>query len=231
MATPETARAGPTARRGREREIVEATRRLFDDRGLQDAPIEEIARAVGINRALIYRHFSSKEELFVATVTSYLAELADRGLSFDDSADPVELLRQAADLYTSFCLEYPAFLDCSLSLMRRPARELRAVVSDAVWFRLGQSMAACVSTLARILALGKERGVFEIDDPDFSANHLYTQVLGTMHLARIQVGVRELSPGVPGVFRIDPERVKQAAIDDAMALARIRSGQEASAPS
>src|SRR4051812_11175080 len=73
MASPGATR--PAARREREHEIVEATRRLFDERGLQDAPIEEIARAAGINRALIYRHFSSKEELFVATVTSYLAEL------------------------------------------------------------------------------------------------------------------------------------------------------------
>ena len=66
------------ARREREREIVAATRLLFDERGLQDAPIEDVARAVGINKALIYRHFSSKEELFVLTLTSYLAELAER---------------------------------------------------------------------------------------------------------------------------------------------------------
>ena len=52
-----------------------ATRALFDERGLQDAPIEEIARAVGIARGLIYRQFSSKEELYVLTVTDYLAEL------------------------------------------------------------------------------------------------------------------------------------------------------------
>ena len=39
----------------RERDIVDATRALFDERGMQDAPVEEIARAVGINKALIYR--------------------------------------------------------------------------------------------------------------------------------------------------------------------------------
>ena len=50
-------------RRERERDLVRATRALFDERGLQDAPIEEIARAVGIARGLIYRQFSSKEEL------------------------------------------------------------------------------------------------------------------------------------------------------------------------
>src|SRR3954451_1032372 len=66
----------PTSmRRARERDLVRATRALFDERGLQDAPIEEIARAVGIARGLIYRQFSSKEELYVLTVTDYLAEL------------------------------------------------------------------------------------------------------------------------------------------------------------
>ncbi len=67
-----------TRRSEREREIIAATRLLFDERGLQDAPIESIARAVGINKALIYRHFSSKEELYVLTLSSYLADLAER---------------------------------------------------------------------------------------------------------------------------------------------------------
>ena len=52
--------ARANARREREREIVEATRALFDERGVQDAPMEEIARVVGINKALIYRHFASQ---------------------------------------------------------------------------------------------------------------------------------------------------------------------------
>src|SRR3954451_6024263 len=63
------------ARRTREQDLVRATRALFDERGMQDAPIEEVARAVGIARGLIYRHFSSKEELYVLTVPDHLAEL------------------------------------------------------------------------------------------------------------------------------------------------------------
>jgi AcrR family transcriptional regulator len=234
MATREhptpTSRSGPrasgedrlAARRTREREIVDATRALFDEHGMQDAPITDIARAVGINKALIYRHFSSKEELFVLTVTRYLADLAVRLADIGPELDPVTQLREASERYTAFCLEYPAFLDCSLSLMRRPARELQQRVSEAVWFRLGQAMAECLGLLSRILARGAELGSFDVPDPDFTANHLYTQVLGTMHLARIGVGVREAAPGVPGVFRISAERVRQACIDDAMALVGAR---------
>jgi AcrR family transcriptional regulator len=63
-------------RRVRERELVEATRALFYEHGMQEASIEQIASAVGIARGLIYRQFSSKEELHVLTVTHYLDEPA-----------------------------------------------------------------------------------------------------------------------------------------------------------
>ena len=211
---------GVTQRRARERTVVEVTRRLFDERGLQDAPIEEIARAAGINRALIYRSFASKEELFILTVTHYLDELTD-GPALGAVDDPAGQLRAALEHFTAFCLRYPAFLDCALSLMRRPARELRDAVSDAVWLRLGQAMAAALEPLAEILRAGAQRGTFAIDDPDFAANRLYTNVLGTMHLARIGLGVREVAPGVPDAFRLDPEAVRAACVRDALATVGI----------
>ena len=61
-------------RRTRERELVAATRALFDERGMPGRADRGDRQAVGIARGLIYRHFSSKEELFVLTVTDYLAE-------------------------------------------------------------------------------------------------------------------------------------------------------------
>jgi AcrR family transcriptional regulator len=208
---------GAALRREREREIVSATRRLFDERGLQDAPIEDIARAVGINKGLIYRHFSSKEELFVLTLTTYLTDLANQLDGVSMTLDPVAQLEQGWRRYTDYCLQHPAFLDCGISLMRRPAQELREVISDAVWIRLGQGMAACLGHLSRILERGAAQGLFTVDDPDFTANHLYTQTLGTMHLARIGVGVRAGTGGVPEPFTIDPLRVQEACIADVLA--------------
>jgi AcrR family transcriptional regulator len=205
--------ARANARREREREIVEATRALFDERGVQDAPMEEIARVVGINKALIYRHFASQEELFVLTVTHYLAQLTERFAAVDKSLEPVAQLRDLSERYLAFCLEYPAFLDCALSLMRRPFEELGERVSAGVLFRLGQTMSSCLSPLSRVLALGAEQGVFQVSDPDFLANLLYSQGLGAMHLARVATGVRELAPGVPYIFPVDPKDVMRTAID------------------
>jgi len=208
--------APASTRNRRERELVLATRALFDERGLQDAPMDEIARAVGINKALIYRVFASKEELFVLTVTHYLDEL--REIALEPGAD----LREALDRFTRFCLRYPAFLDCALSLMRRPARELQEVVSGSVWLRLGQGMANCVDQLAELLRAGNEAGVFEVEDPDFMASALWTQILGLTHLARIGAGVRQRSPGLPELFEIDSEQIVRTGVASAMATVGVR---------
>jgi AcrR family transcriptional regulator len=211
-------------RRAREQTIIATTRALFDERGLRDAPVHEIARAAGLNKALIYRSFDSKEEIFVLTVADYLSELAGRLDAPEEPEDHVLALRELCEAYVEFCLEYPAFLDSALALMQRPAADLREYVSGAVWFRLGRSMAACLGPLERLLAAGADAGVFAVEDPDFTANRLYTQVLGTMHLARVGVGVREASPGVAETFDIDPERVRRACVEDALALAGVPAG-------
>jgi AcrR family transcriptional regulator len=206
--------------RRREQDIVDATRVLFDERGVQDVPIDDIARAVGLSRALIYRHFSSKEELFILTVTRYLAELSER---LDEaaaaSADPFERLDGLTAAFADFSLEYPAFLDCAISLLRRPHEDLQDLVSDAVWIRLGQGMASCLGVLADVLREGAADGAFAVDDPDFTANHLWTAALGTMHLARSGVGVSRGPGGVPTASPIEPATVRAAAIRAARAIA------------
>jgi AcrR family transcriptional regulator len=207
-----------TSRQSRERDLVAATRRLFDERGMQDAPIEEIAKAVGIARGLIYRHFSSKEELFFLTVTDYLDELCELLETAVASADdPVRQLERLTQAYAGFCRRYPAFLDASHALMRRPARELNEMVSESVWLRLGQGMARCLDHVARVLRAGAAGGVFEVEDADYTATVLWTSTLGTMHLARLGVGVRQLGPGVPGLFPVSPERVVESCVSNALA--------------
>jgi AcrR family transcriptional regulator len=208
-------------RQVRERELVLATRALFDERGMQYAPIEEIAKAVGIARGLVYRQFSSKEELFVLTVTDYLDELGDLLAEVRAAQpEPRDRLTGSIEAYAGFCRRYPAFLDSALSLMHRPAMELREMVSESVWLRLGQGMGRCVSHLTEALREGDAAGVFEVGDPDYLANVIWTQVLGTMHLARVGVGVREVGPGMPELFGVAPERVVQTCVDTALALVR-----------
>jgi AcrR family transcriptional regulator len=209
-------------RRTRERDLVAATRALFDERGIQDAPIDEIARAVGIARGLVYRLFSSKEELYVLTVTDYLRELDGvLGDAIVPDGDPVDQLERWARAFAGFCQRYPAFLDCSLSLMHRPAGELREMISESVWLRLGDGMASCLGQVADVLRSGSASGAFAVEDPDYMANVLWTQTLGTMHLARIRVGVQRVD-GQPGLFPVEPERVVASCVASALATVGAR---------
>ena len=149
-------RAGAAQRQNRERELIAATRALFDERGVQDAPIEEIAKSVGIASGLIYRQFSSKEELYVATVADYLTELASvaRRSGGRSRRRSGRAPRANGPRVRGFCERYPAFLDSALAIMRRPAGELNAIVSEAIWLRLGRTMVDCIDHVARILRAG-----------------------------------------------------------------------------
>ncbi len=190
-----------------------------------DAPIEEIAKAVGIARGLIYRHFSSKEELFVLTVTNYLDELegvlAAAGPGEDGS--PAAMLAARIEAYARFCHRYPAFLDNVLSLMHRPAEDLHDIVSDSVWLRLGQGMTSCIDPLVQVVRAGTQDMSFSPVDPEYTANLMWTQVLGVMHLARIGVGVKQSAPGLPALFRVDAEAVVSSCVDSALAAVGVRA--------
>ena len=204
-------------RRQRERAIVDATRALFDERGLQDAPVEEIARAVGINKAQIYRHFASKEELFVLTATRYLDELSASLREIDPEEAPRERLIACAERFVDYALEHPAFLDCCMSLMRRPSRELVEVVSEGVVLRLALGMTECIGLLADVLRVGVEEGSFVVEDAELTANLMWTKALGMLHLARLGVGVARGEGGLPRFFGVSGDQVREACVADALA--------------
>ena len=202
-------RSLPRCAATRERELVRATRALFDERGLQDAPIEEIARAVGIARGLIYRQFSSKEELYVLTVTDYLAELD--GLLGEATSPDLEPGRAARGVGARLRRLLPALpgLPGLRAVAHAPAgrRAARGAVGLGVAAPRARGSRAAWSTSSEILRAGARDGTFAVEDPDYMANVLWTQVLGATHLARIRVGVRQAAPGIPELFTVAPEQL------------------------
>ena len=197
---------------------------LFDQRGIQDARVEDIARAAGLNKALIYRAFSSKDEIFALTATSYLDELRARTDAIETLPDAAAQLRQLLTVFADFCVTYPAFLDCGLSLLRRPAHELRETLSDAAWFRVSRAVGRCVGAVQRVLEAGVKQEVVEVDDPGFTAGRLLTQMMGSLHLSRTGVSLREATPGAVTAVAIDSQQVRDACIRDALAVVGIRDG-------
>lgn len=205
-------------RRARERQIVDAARALFDEHGgTQDVRIDRIAHRVGINKAVIYRHFSSKEELFALTTTRYLAEISALLDAVDQQISGApERLRRGFEAFADYGIEHPAFLDCALSLLRQPANDLRAQVSDTVWLRLGRTTGPCITWLADVL---HDLGVTE---PDLRANQLYLQAIGVLHLARSGIGLREIAPGLAETFPVTAEEARAACVQLALAVSPVQ---------
>lgn len=205
----------------RKKEILDATRALFDERGVRDAQIDDIAKAVGINRAIIYRHFSGKEELFAETLVGYLEEL-DKTLtaSDDDTQQPVARLENLVVVFLDFGTAFPAFVDCAQTLLRRRGDELMAEVSERVMFDLGRAMASCLNHVVDVLEAGVTTGEFHVRDPYLLANVFYTQALGVMNLATLQLSVREQNPGRPAVDAVPFDDVRTLLQLAAVAMAR-----------
>lgn len=213
--------AAAARRRVREAEIVAATRRLFDGSGVREANIDEIARAVGVNRAIVYRHFTGKEDLFALTMVSYLEELA--GL-LDAAArrarTPETRLTAIVTTFADYALGHPAFVDCAQALMRRPGSELLDEVSERALLKLGGGMASCLRSLTAAIEDGNATGDFAVKDATLLANTLYASGLGALMLARSGLVIRESAPGVPVVSEISADQVKRHMVATALAAAR-----------
>jgi AcrR family transcriptional regulator len=212
--------AAAARRRAREKEIIAATRGLFDQRGVRDAQIEDIAKAVGINRAIVYRHFTGKEELFALTLVEYLEELrVALAEAVAGAEDPARQLADVVGAFVEYGVAHPAFVDCAQTIMRRTGPDLLDEMSESALFRLGRGISGCLALLTQVLEDGVAQGEFRVEDPVLLANTLYASGLGALQLARVGILVKEAAPGIPTVGTISPEQVRDYLVASALALA------------
>lgn len=62
---------------GTREKIIAAAARVMRDKGLARATTKEIARAAGYSEGTLYKHFASKEDLFLAVLAEALPSLLD----------------------------------------------------------------------------------------------------------------------------------------------------------
>src|SRR5699024_1888767 len=195
---------------------------LFDRNGVREAPVDDIARAVGVNRAIIYRHFSSKEELFAMILVGYLDEIAEAMRDADRSAsdDPVERLRALAGAFLDYGAAFPAFADCAQSLLRRRGEDLLNEIREPVLLQLGTSMNRCLNQLVAVLECGRDSGQFAVDAPLLLGTVLLDLAVGVVELVGLEQLVRETVPRLAEVDHISCESVKIHIIRAGLATTR-----------
>jgi AcrR family transcriptional regulator len=86
-------------------EILKAATDLFAIRGFHETSMAEVARSAGVSKALIFWHFKSKEELFVAVLGKllepYVIDFAEEAGMLDEKAQLLKLIES----YLSFVRE------------------------------------------------------------------------------------------------------------------------------
>jgi AcrR family transcriptional regulator len=70
--------------------ILDAARDAFAETGYHETSLDSIAVRAGVSKALLYEHFSSKRELYVAMLEIHVAELIERIAGAIADAEPGE---------------------------------------------------------------------------------------------------------------------------------------------
>lgn len=78
--------------------ILDAAEVVFQERGVSQTSLGEIAAAAGVTRGAIYWHFANKADLFDAMVQRVFGELEAKLAEFQETSreNPVDLLRELA---------------------------------------------------------------------------------------------------------------------------------------
>ncbi len=81
----------------REQAIIDAVNRLLAEKGFDAMTVDEVAAAVGIAKASLYKHFPSKEDLAAAAMAHLMARAHAFLLALDPTLVPLDKLRACVE--------------------------------------------------------------------------------------------------------------------------------------
>ena len=87
----------------RQRQIIDAARKIIATRGMEDLRIRDLAKEVGISEAAIYRHFLSKKDILlwlIDDIERTLLDTVDRAAS--EKSEPLESLENVLKAHLSY---------------------------------------------------------------------------------------------------------------------------------
>ena len=151
--------------------LVDVARQLFAKKGVEDTTMNDIAQASKKGRRTLYTYFKSKEQIYMAVVESELEMLSDQlekaaGKSMSPDKKILELIMTHLDaikmvVYRNGTLRADFFRD----IWRVEAMRKDFDRKEIALFR-------------RILWEGKEKGLFDIDNVEITADILHYCIKG-----------------------------------------------------
>jgi AcrR family transcriptional regulator len=143
---------GPKGSRER---ILHAGLSEFAEHGLAGARVDRIAEKAGVNKAMIYYHFDSKEDLYTKVLEVHIsAKVAEVVRGFERGKDLEGILEMIAEAYYRLLAPGSPLVPLFLREMAEGGERLRRIVPD---LGLGKDLP---QKFRVIIEKGKEEGRF-----------------------------------------------------------------------
>ena len=156
--------------------ILDAALELFSRNGYEATGVAEICAAAQVSKGAVYYHFPSKQELFLALMTTWLegVEVFFNAAADSASTVPEALERMAGTtgrIFNDLESGFPILLEFWQQACRQPE----------IWERAVAPYRHYLDFFADFIQSGIEEGAFEADlDPHLTARILMAMVMGLL---------------------------------------------------
>jgi AcrR family transcriptional regulator len=148
-------------------DILDVATREFAQRGYSGARVDEIAARTRTTKRMIYYYFGGKEELYIAVLERAYGEIREAERAVDvEHLEPVAAIRRLAELTFDHHESHPDFIRLvSIENIHQAEHIARSAV-------LASMNTTAIDLIARILAAGRDEGVFRREGVDALDVHM-----------------------------------------------------------
>ncbi len=175
--------------------VLRSAASLFAEKGFDDVLVEEVAARAGVGKGSVYRQFSSKEELYTATVIEGYIELRARiAVELEKVSSVTEAVTSFASQIVSYFWNRVEFFE----LLRDPTK-----LPPAYRARYRRERQKLVRIASKVLLRGAKDGVIRDDlDPQLLVECLFGMMRGIQLHGRggASISQKDVLRTVIGVF-------------------------------
>jgi TetR/AcrR family transcriptional repressor of mexJK operon len=162
------------------RQVVEAAKRLFLEKGYMTVSMDAIAQEAGVTKQTVYRYFSGKETLFEAILKSLAVEADWKGFGCLNNSDTASALGDFARRFLRFHMNVDHIAAVRLII----SEGQKAPEISRVFFKTGQ-----VKTVKKLAAFLAER--FKTVDDSYGAAECFLGMLLSIRMP-VLLGIKPI---------------------------------------
>ncbi|KAB2729846.1 TetR/AcrR family transcriptional regulator (plasmid) [Brucella anthropi] len=148
--------------------IIECAIDEFTERGFDGARIDAIAEQSQTNKSLIYKYFTSKDELYIASLSHTYERLRASQHEIDlDENDPVNSMRKLVESTFNTFANNPQIVRMMTHENVQNARFLKQALSIKLLYT------PLLEKLSNVIKIGQEQGLFR---ENVDLKHLYVSI-------------------------------------------------------